>query len=280
MTSRLQDLYIYCQAELPGMETPYLLHRLQLAAREFCRVTEAWREDVSFYIKDAPALQDAAYDAAIANSMSTAAATQAGQDAYDAALKYQVTPNYDAEVLRVFDVWDGGDVDLSPVDNTLYEHNADTQLLRFKNQLKTYSPTATAWATTTSYAVGDFVYLSHLGHTHRYLCAIAHTSGTFATDLAAYKWQLMPDELIVRIVLMPRLNSVELAAWFMERWAEAIVARVKADCMVMANKTWSAPDRAQYYESEYAKYLRQAKRETFTRNINDGFGMATPRWIP
>lgn len=41
-----------------------------------------------------------------------------------------------------------------------------------------------SWATTTAYVVGDVVSQSGL----RYLAAVAHTSGTFATDLAAGKW--------------------------------------------------------------------------------------------
>ncbi len=44
-----------------------------------------------------------------------------------------------------------------------------------------------AWLTATAYAVGDVVTQS--GST--YVCAVAHTSGTFATDLAAVKWLLL-----------------------------------------------------------------------------------------
>ncbi len=40
------------------------------------------------------------------------------------------------------------------------------------------------WVTSTAYAVGDYIKNS----TTYYYCAIAHTSGTFATDLAAGKW--------------------------------------------------------------------------------------------
>ena len=42
------------------------------------------------------------------------------------------------------------------------------------------------WITTTSYSVGDIV--ENGGSA--YMCIVAHTSGTFATDLAAAKWQL------------------------------------------------------------------------------------------
>lgn len=44
-----------------------------------------------------------------------------------------------------------------------------------------------AWATATAYALRDVA--SQGGNT--YLCAIAHTSGTFATDLAAGRWMLL-----------------------------------------------------------------------------------------
>jgi hypothetical protein len=40
------------------------------------------------------------------------------------------------------------------------------------------------WVTTTTYAVGDLV----LQNSIVYVCMVAHTAGTFATDLAAGKW--------------------------------------------------------------------------------------------
>jgi len=49
-----------------------------------------------------------------------------------------------------------------------------------------YAATATAWAGTTPYVVGNFV--STGGNI--YECLVDHTSGTFATDLAAGKWIL------------------------------------------------------------------------------------------
>jgi hypothetical protein len=42
------------------------------------------------------------------------------------------------------------------------------------------------WATATAYAVSDMVDVSGTS----YICAIAHTSGVFATDYAAGKWQI------------------------------------------------------------------------------------------
>ena len=45
------------------------------------------------------------------------------------------------------------------------------------------------WVTSTAYAVNDVVYESN----KVYKCLIAHTSGTFATDLAALKWEELLD---------------------------------------------------------------------------------------
>lgn len=44
-----------------------------------------------------------------------------------------------------------------------------------------------SWLTATSYAVNDLVKTAG----NVYICLIAHTSGTFATDLTALKWELM-----------------------------------------------------------------------------------------
>lgn len=46
------------------------------------------------------------------------------------------------------------------------------------------------WLTATSYKVGDTAYQA--GSTYR--CAVAHTSGVFATDLAAVKWELFASQ--------------------------------------------------------------------------------------
>jgi hypothetical protein len=51
---------------------------------------------------------------------------------------------------------------------------------------ETTNPSASAWVTSTAYVVGDTV--SESGNI--YYCLVNHTSGTFATDLAAGKWVL------------------------------------------------------------------------------------------
>ena len=48
-----------------------------------------------------------------------------------------------------------------------------------------------AWLTSTAYVVGDLVVEAGTN----YYCQVAHTSGTFATDLAAGKWYTLTDDI-------------------------------------------------------------------------------------
>lgn len=70
-------------------------------------------------------------------------------------------------------------------DNVVELHTLSSAVLAL---LTTYGATPRgAWVTATSYAYKDLVSQS----TNTYMCVTAHTSGTFATDLAAGKWILL-----------------------------------------------------------------------------------------
>jgi hypothetical protein len=58
------------------------------------------------------------------------------------------------------------------------------------------------WVTATAYTIGNTVF-SGSGF---YRCLVAHTSGVFATDLAASKW-----ELIVNLASIPLVNATQVA---------------------------------------------------------------------
>lgn len=58
------------------------------------------------------------------------------------------------------------------------------------------------WVTTTAYAVEDRVTYDD----EEYICATAHTSGTFATDLAAGYWVLQSDVMFHEIPIVRRLH--------------------------------------------------------------------------
>ena len=214
MITRIQDMYYDLLPDLPGMNEvlPLLNEQIIAAGRDFCRETEAWREKLTFNIVDSDNAYDVAYAAAVALGQSTDAAKVAGDAAELAALKYVLKPHYDADVIRPWKVWSDHSPDTALVDTSRFDFDVATATLRFKSLLRVYSPTATTWATTTAYAAGDYAINSAV----RYLCAIAHTSGTFATDLAASKWIAMPNDLVVSAVLQPHSGTVELAAWFME----------------------------------------------------------------
>lgn len=53
------------------------------------------------------------------------------------------------------------------------------------------------WATATGYSVNDVVIGPTANNNSLYICVLAHTSGVFATDLGAGRWQLMVDLLQV-----------------------------------------------------------------------------------
>jgi len=68
---------------------------------------------------------------------------------------------------------------------------------------------ATAWATSTAYAVNDLVWQSG----KLYICETAHTSGTFATDLASGYWtEILDLAAEVPAVSGILMNSVEVAS--------------------------------------------------------------------
>jgi hypothetical protein len=71
-----------------------------------------------------------------------------------------------------------------------------------------YKFDTTAWATATGYVVGDVRTVSASGECYR--CLVAHTSGTFATDLAASKWVLMPVLEVLHEFIIRHLHATYL----------------------------------------------------------------------
>jgi hypothetical protein len=73
-----------------------------------------------------------------------------------------------------------------------------------------YKFNTTAWLTATAYVVGDVRTVSSL---ECYRCIVAHTSGTFATDLAASKWVLMPVLEVLHEFTIRHLHGT----WLLEK---------------------------------------------------------------
>jgi hypothetical protein len=81
-------------------------------------------------------------------------------------------------------------------------------------------PSATAWQTSTSYVPGNYVTQSAI----IYYCLIAHTSGTFATDLAAGDWVAQ--------------SILEIPTIFLQADIFNIMTAQNADVMYMVNTNY------------------------------------------
>ena len=64
----------------------------------------------------------------------------------------------------------------------------------------------TQWVTGLAYSVGNSV----VNNGNKYVCLIAHTAGTFATDLAAGKWELSTLDYVPAVI---KQVTLERAAW-------------------------------------------------------------------
>ena len=72
---------------------------------------------------------------------------------------------------------------------------------------------AADWSTTTVYSAGDLVRYNAGGSIDgSYVCAVAHTAGTFATDLAAGKWTLLAYEAPISFPLAVSLGGTGAAS--------------------------------------------------------------------
>ena len=88
-----------------------------------------------------------------------------------------------------------------------------------------YKFNTTAWITATAYVVGDVRTVSSL---ECYRCLVAHTSGTFATDLAASKWVLMPVLEVLHEFVIRHLHGT----WLLEEGKTETGMRLQAAALV------------------------------------------------
>lgn len=110
-----------------------------------------------------------------------------------------------------------------------------------------------AWLTATAYTIGIIVVQS----TNTYLCTVAHTSGTFATDLAAGKWVLLalgtptPPDLSVTTakIATGAVTTAKLAALAVDTAALAALsvttAKIDTGAVTQAKIADNAVDLAQ-----------------------------------
>ena len=246
MIARYQELYSLCKIDLPMCPEPLLLQQLQMTGRDFCRFTESWRERLTMNLVD---------------------------DQED----YVLSPNYDAEIIRPLGVWtNGDDTTADPDDPSFYDFTPSNFTLSFVSAPSGYdSIAADAWVTGTVYAVGDEV----TNGNKTYECLTAHTANAyFAVDLASGQWEDITDDLIVKVVLLPRLFTTELAGWFMERWAEGIVSGAISALKSQTKKAWSDPDGAIAHSRKYDIFKALARRENFTENKQQDIRIKPQAW--
>jgi hypothetical protein len=77
---------------------------------------------------------------------------------------------------------------------------------------------STAWVTSTAYVVGDV----RLQGNDCYYCATAHTSGTFATDLAANKWVILKIPGFLNIPIRQAVVQAYLRTGAQEQTSQSI----------------------------------------------------------
>ena len=93
-------------------------------------------------------------------------------------------------------------------DRTGISVNAELTTVWVSWMPRIYKFDTTEWATATAYEVGDVRTVASSGECYR--CLGAHTSGTFATDLAASKWVLMPVLDVLHEFLIRHLQATHL----------------------------------------------------------------------
>lgn len=93
-------------------------------------------------------------------------------------------------------------------DRTGISVNADLETVWVSWMPRIYKFDTTEWATGQSYVVRDVRTLATSGECYR--CLVEHTSDTFATDLAAGKWVLMPVLEVLHEFLIRHLHATHL----------------------------------------------------------------------
>jgi hypothetical protein len=128
---------------------------------------------------------------------------EATEPVYDWSYKYAIPE----DCLYIIEL--EGDKDFTVKSRFIYtdEKNSDDQInIEYVQRADT---TYTAWVTSTLYSAGAYVIQSSMN----YKCLVSHTSGTFATDLAAGKWEISTiDDIDTEIARFDSSLKTVLAA--------------------------------------------------------------------
>lgn len=155
--------------------------------------------------------------------------------------------------------------------------------------------TAGDWVTGTAYVVGDLVANSG----SYYLCAIAHTAGTFATDLTAVKWVLTTESCIWQVKFAPKSDDAYVFPYIylpkcpIDLDTSHVDHRSDSEVLIMpepfhegwhlralykAHQRFGSPEKAAMMGAEFNSWLQTAveeNNEMITDNpdpVKDGYG--------
>ena len=87
------------------------------------------------------------------------------------------------------------------------------------------------------------------------------------------------DGLVVTIVLRPFADCTEYDEWFLDRYAETIVAGTKSRLFFQRKTPWYDPDSAKRFDREYVTGRSLARRETYTKHTMAPLQMRIRNWI-
>ena len=115
------------------------------------------------------------------------------------------------------------------------------------------------WATTTAYELRDVVVDGAAGAStdNLYVCIVAHTSGTWSTDLAAAKWELMVNVSEARDWARKTDGIVDSTDYSSKAWAvggtNVTTTASRGAAKEWATSTGAAVDTSEFSAKEYAQ---------------------------
>ena len=140
------------------------------------------------------------------------------------------------------------------------------------------------WATSTAYTLRDVVVDGAAGANtdNLYICIVAHTSGTWATDLSAAKWELMIDVAEAREWARKTTGIVDSTDYSSKAWAiggtDVTDTASRGASKEWAIETSGTVDTSSYSSKEYAQGTQAStggSAKDYAVKVNGGVSGAT-----
>lgn len=296
--SAYSSLYPAVVPSLPGCDLPVILNAFQKAGRQFCQDTETWREALDplpmtdwqkDYILAHP------YAASIHRLLSVAVNgrvlgsreyTLEDEDTLRLADTAIPVEDSDHRVLRCAAAGAATLSDWTPivdgsfaldVDEWSYAvggldfaqcADMDDVALVIQTAVRHATELHTFYAQWTSSCFVFWVSSGTLGEI---------TAGSAGTDIAGASHlnataSLSAPMLQATVVFRPNVAADAMPDWFLDRYSEALIARVLADLLGQERKKWSSPSMSARYEAEYRRWWNRAKVENHVQQKSTVWG--------